>query len=68
MHQLIAQSPRAQAKFFLLMDDIVDDGNEDEIDPEKNPDESSTFQFQIIEENKECLKLLDEFDPALCIE
>ncbi len=24
MHQLIAQSPRAQAKFFLLMDDIVD--------------------------------------------
>ena len=23
MHQLIAQSPRAQAKFFLLMDDIV---------------------------------------------
>ena len=50
------------------MDDIVDEGNEDEIDPEKNPDESSTFQFQIIKENKECLKLLDEFDPALCIE
>ena len=24
MHQLIAQSPRAQAKFFLLMDDIAD--------------------------------------------
>ena len=24
MHQMIAQSPRAQAKFFLLMDDIVD--------------------------------------------
>ena len=24
MHQLVAQSPRAQAKFFLLMDDIVD--------------------------------------------
>merc|ERR1712023_446579 len=24
MHQLIAQSPRAQSKFFLLMDDIVD--------------------------------------------
>ena len=25
MHQLIAQSPRAQAKFFLLMDDTADD-------------------------------------------
>ena len=24
MHQLIAESPRAQAKFFLLMDDIAD--------------------------------------------
>ena len=24
MHKLIAASPRAQAKFFLLMDDIVD--------------------------------------------
>ena len=24
MHQLIAQSPRAQAKFFFLMDDIAD--------------------------------------------
>ena len=24
MHQMIAQSPRAQAKFFLLMDDIAD--------------------------------------------
>ena len=24
MHQLIAQSPRAQAQFFLLMDDITD--------------------------------------------
>ena len=24
MHELIAQSPRAQAKFFLLMDDIAD--------------------------------------------
>ena len=24
MHQLVARSPRAQAKFFLLMDDIVD--------------------------------------------
>ena len=24
MHQLIAQSPRAQAKFFLLVDDIAD--------------------------------------------
>ena len=24
MHQLIAQSPRAHAKFFLLMDDIAD--------------------------------------------
>ena len=54
--------------FLALMDEIVDEGEEDKIDPEPNPDESSIFQFQVIKENKECLKLLDEFDPALCIE
>ena len=55
--------------FLALMDEIVDEGEKDKmIDPEPNPDESSIFQFQVIKENKECLKLLEEFDPALCIE
>lgn len=59
--------------FLALMDEIVNDGDEDEdeIDPETNPDESATFQFQEVQkvqQNEDFLELLDIFEPVLCLE
>ena len=63
--------------FLALMDEIVNDGDEDEdededeIDPETNPDESATFQFQEVpkvQQNEDFLELLDIFEPGLCLE